>query len=270
MRVQHFSSIAITLLMSLGAGAQVSPSPTQVPGVTAPTPQRQAPQGGGRQPLTPPVGALPPTLPQVQMLNGTLMGYVYWDPSVIPYNANSPCPFAMRVNQGTPPAGGAIGFEQFAVIGTYSNNFSSMGKVGKYVVCQYAVDHLPEGKDLQIQMFPTKGAFSTPVALNAPPTANEPNAPIKINGGKCNQLPPAVPSLTTLGSAWWSCGDHAYNINYLMQPQQFIPGLTQPGYTIQPAQAQPLLQPSGTTNGLPNSNPQQKTLLQPSDPRRGL
>ncbi len=270
MRAQRFASIAITVLMSLGAGAQVSVSPTQIPGVTAPGPQRQNPQGGGRQPLTPPIDKSPGTVPNVQILNGVLMGYVYWDASSIPYNANSPCPFQVRVNQGTPPSGGSMGFEQFTEIGTYKNNFSSVGNIGKYVVCQYAVDHLPEGKDLQVQVGPLKGAFQVAVAFTVPPAANEPNAPIRINGGKCNQLPPAVPSLSTLNSPWWSCGDHAYNINYLMQPPQVIPGLTQPPSTLTVVQAQPLLPSSGTTNGLVNSSLQQKTLLSPSGSKTGM
>jgi hypothetical protein len=270
MRAQLSASIAITVLMSLGAGAQVSVSPTQVPGVTATGPQRQNPQGGGRQPLTPPIDKSPGTVPNVQILNGVLMGYVYWDASTIPYNANSPCPFQVRVNQGTPPAGGAMGFEQFTEIGTYTNNFSSLGNVGKYVVCQYSVDHLPEGKDLQVQVGPLKGAFQVAVAFTVPPTANEPNAPIRINGGKCNQLPPAVPSLSTLGSPWWSCGDHAYNVNYLMQPPQVIPGLTQPPLTLTVVQAQQLLPSSGTTNASANSSLQQRTLLSASGSTTGM
>jgi hypothetical protein len=270
MRAQRFASIAITVLMSLGAVAQVSLSPTQVPGVTAPGPQRQNPQGGGRQPLTPPIDKSPGTVPNVQLLNGVLMGYVYWDGSAIPYNANSPCPFQVRVNQGTPPSGGAMAFEQFTEIGTYKNNFSSIGNIGKYVVCQYAVDHLPEGKDLQVQVGPLKGAFQVAVAFTVPPAANEPNSPIRINGGKCNQLPPAVPSLATLNSPWWSCGDHAYNINYLMQPPQVIPGLTQPPLTVTVVQAQPLLPASGGTNGMINPGPQQRTLLSSSGPTTGM
>jgi hypothetical protein len=269
MRAQHFVSIAITALFSLGAGAQVSPSPTQLPQVTAPGPQKQNPQGGGRQPLTSPIDKVSQTQTQVQMLNGVLMGYLYWDGSAIPYNANPPCPFRVRINQGTPPSGGGMGFEQFTEIGTYQNNFSSVGKIGKYVVCQYAVDHLPEGKDLQVQIGPLKGAFQTPVAFTVPPTANEPNAPIKINGGKCNQLPPAVPSLSTLNSPWWSCGDHAYNVNYLMQPPQNIPGLTQSSGTLTVVQSQPLLPASGGSNGMINPGPQQKTLLSSSGTQTG-
>jgi hypothetical protein len=269
MRAQRFASIAITVRMSLGAGAQVSVSPTPLPQVTAPGPQKQSPQGGGRQPLMSPIDKSPGTVPNVQVLNGVLMGYVYWDASVIPYNANSPCPFQVRINQGTPPSGGGMGFEQFTEVGTYTKNFSSLGKVGKYVVCQYAVDHLPEGKDLQVQIGPLKGAFQVAVAFTVPPVANEPNAPIRIINGKCNQLPPAVPTLATLNSPWWSCGDHAYNVNYLMQPPQVIPGLTQPPLTLTVVQAQPLL-PSGTTNGSANSSPQQRTLLSPSGSKAGM
>jgi hypothetical protein len=261
MRTQQAAPIVLAILFSLSADAQVSLSPAQAPAATAPTPQRQQPQGGGRQPLPSPIGTLPQTHPQVQMLNGVLMGYLYWDASTISFNGNSKCPFQLRINQGTPPTGGSVGFEQFTEIGTYKNNFSSIGKIGKYTVCQYAVDHLPEDKDLQVQIGPMKGALQTAVVFTIPPTANDPNGPIKISGGKCNQLAPAVPSLSTLGSAWWTCGDHAYNVNYLMQPPQPIPGLTQnPGtLTIVPAQA--LLPPPGAPNGMVNPGPQQQTLL---------
>lgn len=261
MRARNTSPIAIAILFSLSASAQVSLSPVQGPAMTAPSPQRQQPQGGGRQPLAPPIGTVPQTQPQVLAPTGVLMGYVYWDPSAIPYNANSPCPFQMRVNEGTPPAGGNVGFEQFTPIDTYKGNFSSVGNVGKYVVCQYAADHLPEGKDLQVQIGPQKGAFQIPVAFTLPPSANEPNAPIRINGGKCNQLPPAVPSLSTLGSAWWSCGDHAYNVNYLMERPRAIPGLTQIPATITPVQSQPLLPASTPQSGMVSPGPQRQTLL---------
>ena len=269
MRAQYFGSIAITVLFSLGAAGQVPLSPTQAPQVPPPGPQRQNPPGG-RQPLTSSIGEVPQTPTQVQLLNGVLMGYVYWDASVIPYNANTPCPFRARINQGMPPGSGTMGPEQFTEVGTYQNNFSSVGNVGKYVVCQYAVDHLPEGKDLQVQIGPLKGAFQTAVAFTVPPTANDPNSPIRINNGKCNQLPPAVPSLATLGGAWWSCGDHAYNVNYLMQPPQNIPGLTQPPLTLTVVQAQPLLPSSKATNGSLDGSAQQKTLLSPSAPSTGM
>jgi hypothetical protein len=262
MRSQLAAPITFAILFSLNAAAQVSLSPPQGPVSTAPSPQRQQPQGGGRQPLTPPIGQVPQTQPQVLAPTGVLMGYVFWDPSAIPYSANSsPCPFQMRVNQGTPPAGGAVGFEQFTPVGTYKNNFSSLGNVGKYVVCQYAADHLPEGKDLQVQIGPSKGAFQIPVTFTIPPTANEPNSPIRINGGKCNQLPPAVPSLSNLESPWWSCGDHAYNVNFLMERPRAIPGLTQIPATITPLQSQPLLPASKSTNGMINPGPQQPTLI---------
>ena len=260
MRAQQLGLIAVAILSSLTAGAQVPLSPTQAPAATTPSPQRQQPPGG-RQPLPSPIGSLPQTHPQVQVLNGVLMGYLYWDASMISYNPSSPCPFQMRVNQGTPPSGGPMGFEQFTEFGTYKNSFTSVGKIGNYTVCQYAVDHLPEGKDLQVQVGPTKGAFQTAVAFTIPPTANDPNRPIQINGGKCNQLPPAVPSLSTLGSAWWTCGDHAYNVNYLMEPARSIPGLTSLPPTITPVQAQPLLPSSKSANGMINPGPQQQTLL---------
>lgn len=271
MRAQYFASIASAVLISLSVSAQVPVSPTPLPGVTAPGPQRQQPQGGGRQPSPSPIGKSPGTLPQVQMLNGVLMGYVYWDASTIGYNVNAPCSgFQVTIKQGTPPSEGAMGFEQFATLGTYNNNFSSVGKVGKYAVCQYAVDHLPEDKDLQVQVQGSSVNFKTAVFPTIPPTANDPNGPIKIIGGKCNQLPPATPSLSTLGSAWWSCGDHAYNVNYLMQPPQNIPGLSGTGSTIKIAQSQTLLPASGPNNGMISPGPQQGMLLPAAGPSTGM
>lgn len=274
MRARHIGSIVVisaATLFGRGAGAQASTSPTQVPGgVITGTQGQHNPQGGGRQPLASPVDKSPGTVPNVQVLNGALMGYVYWDASAIKNNVTSPCSgFQVRISQGTPPSGGAMGLEQFTELGTYENDFSSIGTVGKYTVCQYAVDHLPVGKDLQVQVGPGKGAFQTAVAFTVPPTANDPNGPIKIDGGKCNQLPPSVPSQSTLGSAWWTCGNYAYNVNYLMQPQQNIPGLTQNPATITVAQSKMLLPASGTTNGMINSGPQ-KTLLSPSGSTTGL
>ena len=84
MRAQHFASIAIAVLFSLSTGAQVPLSPTQVPGVTTPGAQRQQPQDGGRQPLMSPIGKVPQTQPQVQVLNGVLMGISDRDASTIP------------------------------------------------------------------------------------------------------------------------------------------------------------------------------------------
>jgi hypothetical protein len=271
MRAQHIPVIAIAVLLGVSAAAQIPLSPAQLPKVTAPAPQRQQPQGGGRQPAATPIAESPGMLPNVQMLNGVLMGYVYWDSSTIGYNVNTPCSgFQVTIKQGTPPSGGAIGFEQFSTVGTYNNNFSSVGKVGKYAVCQYAVNHLPEGKDLQVQVQASKVNFKTAVFPTTPPTANNPNGPIKINGGKCNQLPPATPSVSTLGSSWWTCGDHAYNVNYLMQPPQNIPGLSGGGGTIQVAQSQPLLPGSASTNGMVNPGPQQRMLLPATGPTTGM
>ena len=89
MRTQPTAPFALAILFSLSAGAQVPLSPTQAPAATAPTPQKQQPLGGGRQPLPSPIETLPQTHPKVQVLNGVLMGYLYWDASTISFNANS-------------------------------------------------------------------------------------------------------------------------------------------------------------------------------------
>lgn len=271
MRAQHIAPAAIAALFSLSAVAQISLSPTNASQLQAPTPQRQQPHDGGRQPVTPPIGALPQTRTQLQAAKGILSGYVYWDPSLIRISSTSPCSgFVVQINQGTPPAGGAVGFEQFKVVGTYQGKFTSAGTLGKYAVCQYAVDHLPEGTDLQVQIAPPRGVTLSPVTFTVPPTSNDPDKPIQIPGGQCNQVPPASPSLSTLGSAWWTCGDYAYNVNYLMQPFQSIPGLTQPPPSITVVQPQPLLPPPGPPSGMASPASQQKTLLPATGPTMGM
>jgi len=244
MQFMRFASIAAAgFVIGLSAGGQItlSPNPTQL---TPAAPQKH----------------LPPGLPS--QFHGVLMGYVYWDTASIQYNVNSPCEgFSVTLSQGTPPSGGAIGFEQFTVLGTYNNNFSSLGNVGNFAVCQYAVDHLPEDRDLKVDIHASPLNFKTVVYPNIPAAANDPNAPIKIINGKCNNLPPAVPSSSTLGGHWWSCGDHAYNVNYVLLPPKDIPGITAPSKKINLGQTQTLLSPSDLKQGAKETAPMQNTLL---------
>lgn len=241
MQLRRVASIAATLFIALNVQAQISPSPNLTQ-LTPPGPQKHLPPG------------------QQSQLPGVLMGYVFWDASAIQYNVNAPCQgFSITVSQGTPSTG-SVGFEQFTSLGTYNNNFSSLGKIGNYAVCQYAVNHLPEDKDLKVEIHPSPQNFKTVVFPNIPPTANEPNSPIKIINGKCNNLPLAVPSASTLGSNWWTCGDHAYNVNYVLLPPKDIPGITGPSKTINLGQTQTLLSPSSSQGGK-QSGQMQNTLL---------
>ncbi|WP_348263421.1 hypothetical protein P8935_02435 [Telmatobacter sp. DSM 110680] len=252
MRLTLIASISAGILIGTNAGAQISPSPTQARALTAPGQQRPQQPPAHQQPISPIDRSPQPT--QIMNLPGTLMGYVYWDTSSIQYDLNAPCTgFSVTISQGQPPSGSNLSFEQFTVLGTYNNNFSSIGTIGKYAVCQYAVDHLPEGKDLQVHVMASSKNFKTVVFPSTPPTANEPNRPIQIINGKCNNLPPAVPTLATLGSNWWTCGDYAYNVNFVMQPPQNIPGITSgTGTTLTIVQSQTLLPRTSSGDGMLN------------------
>jgi hypothetical protein len=261
MRITLIASFA-AILISANAGAQVSPSPIQAPALTAPGQPRAQQPPSHQQPVSPIERSPQPT--KVVNLPGVLVGYVYWDTSSIQYDVSAPCKgFSVTISQGTPPSGTNLSFERFTELGTYNNNFSSIGKVGKYAVCQYAVHHLPEGKDLQIHITASSFNFKTVVFPATPPTANEPNRPIQIINGKCNNLPPAVPTVATLGSNWWTCGDYAYNVNFIMQPPQNIPGLTSgTGTTLTVVQSQTLLPRNSPSDGMLNPG-----TVQSSQPR---
>jgi hypothetical protein len=202
MRTRFIAIVSAAVLTGASAVAQVSPSPIQVQGVTPLGPQRQQPAGGGRQPF-----------------EGTLEGYVYWDTTAVQHTPLSNCNgLSVVVSVGTPPTGPTPTFEQFKQYRTitnltYLNDGSTLG------ICAYALNQVPTGLDLQVQISVAPSAFSSSVSPNIPPTANDPNGPIKIPGGQCAHVAPAVPSASVLGSSWWTCGNNAYNVNFVMQGQ---------------------------------------------------
>jgi hypothetical protein len=202
MRTRFIAIISAAVLTGASAVAQVSPSPIQVQGVTPLGPQRQQPAGGAHQPF-----------------QGTLEGYVYWDTTAVQHTPPSNCNgLSVVVSVGTPPTGPTPTFEQFKQYRTinnltYLNNGSTLG------VCAYALTQVPTGQDLQVQISVAPSAFSSSVSPDTPPTANDPNGPIKIPGGQCANLAPAVPSASVLGSSWWTCGNNAYNVNFVLQSQ---------------------------------------------------
>ncbi|MHB8753399.1 MAG: hypothetical protein ACYC92_00335 [Candidatus Acidiferrales bacterium] len=130
---------------------------------------------------------------------GVIEGYVYWDgriQHVPPANCSG---LALTVS-----AGGTS-------LGTFTNNFAYIQNVGTYGVCAYAVHQVPVGQDLQVQIsVKAPGAFS-PEILRVGGSRS-----IKIIGGRCNNLPPAVPSPSALSSNWWTCGNYAYNVNFIL------------------------------------------------------
>jgi hypothetical protein len=203
------------LLLCVAITAQISqtaPVPNQ--NITAPGPQRHGP------PAQPQPQALDRRAPQPLIqapANGTVVGYVYWDTKSVTHTpANNCIGLGAAVSVGTPPKGSPT-FEQFKILGTY-HNFTYLGNVGSLAVCQYSIQQIPTGRDLQIQVGYKQPSFTPVVVSTVPSTANNPNGPIKISGGSCNKVPPAVPSATVLGSGWWTCGNYAYNVNFVLQP----------------------------------------------------
>ena len=159
MRITLIASFT-AILICANVGAQVSPSPIQAPALTAQGQQRAQQPPSHQQPVSPIERSPQPT--QVVNLPGVLVGYVYWDTSSIQYDVSAPCKgFSVTISQGTPPSGTNLSFEQFTELGTYNNNFSSIGTIGKYAVCHYAVHHLPEGKDLQVHIMASSKNFKT-------------------------------------------------------------------------------------------------------------
>jgi hypothetical protein len=157
---------------------------------------------------------------------GVFKGYVFWSTNAVQYSHAAPC-MGLVVTVQVIANGGA------QPIGT-DNNLTSMGNVGTYAVCAYAVLHVPEGQPLGASVRVPPAAFVPQVASSMPP-ADAKKGFIKIPGGAClNKLSSVVPSASDLLAAWWVCGDDAYNVNFALYPPN-LPGLKPPG-----------LQPSGT------------------------
>jgi microsomal dipeptidase-like Zn-dependent dipeptidase len=213
---------AIALMVASTCGAlaaqvlQTVPPPNST--MTAPGPRRQQPAGGQRpQTANPGVATAPSPVVARVAAQGTIVGYVYWDTKSVTHTPANNCNgLGAAVSVGTPPQGSST-FEQFKLLGTY-HNFTYMGNVGSLAVCQYSVQQVPTGQDLQVQINYKQPSFTPAVLPTMPPTANNPNSPINISGGACNKLPPSVPSASVLGSGWWTCGNNAYNVNFVLQP----------------------------------------------------
>jgi hypothetical protein len=211
-------SLMLAFLAVTLAQQSVPMSPVQAPNALTP----QAPQKHQAPSQPQPVGGIPRTAPQ-PLTNihapyaGTIEGFVYWDASLISHKPASSCDgLSVTVSLGAPLGGSAT--EQFKPLNTLSNNFKYVGSVGTYAVCTYAFDHVPVGQDMQVQI-----GVSTPLAfspVSAP--AGAITGPIKIVNGKCNNLPAAVPSPSQLSAHWWTCGNHAYNVNFTLQPSAHI------------------------------------------------
>lgn len=206
-------------VLSLVAGAfsqqPVPVSPTQVRHAAPSGPQRHNPPAQAQ-----PQSGLPRTAmaqPNVHApYTGTIEGLVYWDASTISHRSAGSCDgLSVTVSVGTPH--GSSGKEEFKPLSTQSDNFKYIGKVGTYGVCTYGFNHVPVGEDIQVQVnIITPLAFSPAVA----PVAIA--KPIKIINGECNTVPPTLPSPSDLTSHWWTCGNYAYNVNFVLQPPAHI------------------------------------------------
>ena len=193
--------------------AAQSVSPTMPPpnrSITAPAPQRQTAP-------SPRVNRLPgekAPQPMVQRVgDGVIAGYVWWDGNTTSHIPAKNCSgLSITVSAGSPSQSSPT-LEQFTPIGTYTNNFTYIPNIGTDGVCAFAVHQMPVGQDLQVKLdVSTATAFSP---ISAPAIAI---TPIKIINGKCNNLPPAVPSPSVLTSNWWTCGNSAYNVNFALRP----------------------------------------------------
>ena len=244
--------VSVILLCSpIGSAQQSIPTTTRAPQVTAPAPQRQQPPAGQQTPAS----RATPSPVRVASNPGTIVGYVYWDTKAVQHNPPLSCNgLTVTLSIGTPPSGSTPAFEQFKPLGTY-NSFTYLNNGSTLAVCAYAIKQVPVGQDLQVQITATPSAFSPVVTPATPPTANNPNGPIKIAGGMCNNLQPAIPSPAVLGSHWWTCGDYAYNVNFVLQApgsvhlmssgsgstllgQQSLPGTQQPAARMNPSGTQ--------------------------------
>lgn len=198
-RNQIWSFLTIALC-GLSVFAQQTPTRQQLPA-------RQQPSNAER--AQPPVRTFP---------TGAIEGYVYWDTHTVQHKPALSCSgLTVTVGVGTPPSGSTPTFEQFKTLATY-NSFTNLNNGSTLGVCAFAIHQVPIGQDLQLKIAVTPSAFSAAVIPAFPPTANDPNGPYKITSGKCNKLPPAVPSPADLGSGWWTCGNYAYNVNFVLQP----------------------------------------------------
>jgi len=227
-----------------GDTAAQSVSPTMPPpnrNITAPAPQRQTAPSPRANPLP---GAKAPQPILRAAGDGVIAGYVWWDGNTTSHiPANNCSGLSITVSAGSPSQSSPT-LEQFTPIGTYTNNFSYVPNIGTDGVCAFAVHQMPVGQDLQVKDDGSPTTAFSPVS--APAVAI---TPIKIINGKCNNLPPAVPSPSVLTSNWWTCGNYAYNVNFALRPSAHI-----------------MSSGSGTGNssGSPNARP---ALLSNSAPR---
>ena len=207
---------AWALVLCAVALAQITTAKPPSTNINPPGPQRQQPAGGQRpQTVNPGIATAPQPVMRAPA-NGVIVGYVYWDTKSVTHTPTNDCiGLGAAVSVGTPPRDHLRSSNsRFSAL---YHNFTYLGNVGSLAVCQYSIPQVPTGQDLQV-MVNFKAVFTPQVLASVPTTANNPSGPIKISGGTCNKVPPAVPNVSVLGAGWWTCGNNAYNVNFVLQP----------------------------------------------------
>lgn len=249
---------ALVLCVESVSAQSVGTAPPPRTQLTAPGPQKHQPPGH-QQPLNSQISQTAPPPSSLSMNPGTIMGYVYWSSKTVKHSPPQNCGgLAVSVGVGSPSGGSTLGpFNGF----TYMNTGDGLG------VCAYAIKKVPAEKDLYVKVSVTS-AFS-PAVIPATSAANNLKAPIKIMGGDCNKLPPVVPTLPVLESSWWTCGEYAYNVNFVLQPSgsvRMLSGMTHPTL-LQQQSSSPMMQTQASPGVVPSTSgqllpakPGQKTL----------
>jgi hypothetical protein len=238
--------------------AQVRTTPTQVPNVTAPGPQKPAQAEQQRQQPLPGTRAPQPILQAPGA--GTVEGFVYWDTASVSHTPASTCSgLAVNVAVGNSSGGKSNAYKPLGIL---TNNFKyvgqvkqflSGGKIKAYDVCTYGYDHVPVGPDLRVTVI-AEGSSPTQAGPFSPASVPQvdPVGPITIVNGQCNMLPRIVnPTASDLFAHWGSCQNMAYDVNFMMQPAQKV--LSSGGSGVSSA--------SGAHGGMLSSSTQQQGML---------
>ena len=212
---RFIGSILFLLLICAITAAQITTTTPPNRNMTAPGPQRQAPQGGQRPPGTPSIANAPPPNSALAVYPGDVEGFVYWDANAIKHTPAGTCAgLAVSVSAAGSPNISIQPGNHFKYAGQVKT-FLAGGTIQVFDVCIYAYDHQPVGPQLQARLVITdRNAFSQAVAAQTDTVS-----PITIINGQCNMLPPIVPSsVGDLVAHWGSCQNRAYDVNFALIP----------------------------------------------------
>src|ERR1700759_1458108 len=81
----------LLLICAITAAQIITTAPPPNPNITAPGPQRHAPQGGQRPPGTPSIANAPPPNSALAVYPGDVEGVVYWDANTITHKPAGTC-----------------------------------------------------------------------------------------------------------------------------------------------------------------------------------